>query len=253
MHARTRLTMQRTFANLDEDVETEDAWEIASRRASVLSRKASNHSLRIPSSDALAAEPVPPLPVNDASASAAAPAVAGAGTEINAGTGAVSVSVEDLLSHPGQEIEGLSLHDRSATVVGPAPASALAPETETDTRRISTGDNSGTDVPPEETAAIPIGSSLPGQGQHQNQFATSFSQAATPMNDTFLSTLAPSVHQRLDLADQLDSSSQGHGSGSGIPETLEEVEESEQDSDRNRERDGDQQRRDSGPETMIFD
>jgi hypothetical protein len=46
------------------------------------------------------------------------------------------------------------------------------------------------------------------------------------MNDTFLSTLAPGMHQRLDLADQAaeSTSSHGHGSGSGldVPETLEE-------------------------------
>jgi hypothetical protein len=34
--------------------------------------------------------------------------------------------------------------------------------------------------------------------------AGSMSEAQTPMNDTFLSTLAPSVHQRLDLARQMD-------------------------------------------------
>ena len=39
---------QRTFANLEEDVETEDAWEIASRRASVISRRPSHHSIRFP-------------------------------------------------------------------------------------------------------------------------------------------------------------------------------------------------------------
>lgn len=34
--------------------------------------------------------------------------------------------------------------------------------------------------------------------------AGTLSEAQTPMNDTFLSTLAPSVHQRLDLARQMD-------------------------------------------------
>jgi hypothetical protein len=34
-------------------------------------------------------------------------------------------------------------------------------------------------------------------------FAGPMSDAQTPMNDTFLSTLAPSVHQRLDLANQI--------------------------------------------------
>ncbi len=42
------IDVQRTFANLEEDVETEDAWEIASRRASIISRRPSNHSIRFP-------------------------------------------------------------------------------------------------------------------------------------------------------------------------------------------------------------
>jgi len=42
------MVVQRTFANLEEDVETEDAWEIASRRASIISRRPSNHSIRFP-------------------------------------------------------------------------------------------------------------------------------------------------------------------------------------------------------------
>ena len=66
---------------------------------------------------------------------------------------------------------------------------------------------------------------------------TSFSQAATPMNETFLSTLAPGMSQRFDMAEE--GSSQGHGSGSGnvsdrVPETLEE----ESDSVRERSMDG---------------
>ena len=66
---------------------------------------------------------------------------------------------------------------------------------------------------------------------------TSFSQAATPMNETFLSTLAPGMSQRFDMAEE--GSSQGHGSGSGnvsdrVPETLEE----ETDSVRERSMDG---------------
>jgi hypothetical protein len=104
---------------------------------------------------------------------------------------------------------------------------------------------------PEETAAIPISAQT-------NTFATSFSQAATPMNETFLATLAPSVHQRLDLADQLDTSSQGHGSG--VPETLMEESDSVMDESVSAAGSGSGQvsgepntRRGSGPDEMVFE
>lgn len=217
---------------MDEDVETEDAWELASRRASILSRKPSNHSIRIASSDALGD---------------IAPPEQEAGTGLNIGNG--TASVEDLLSQPnghgdpaappdGENLQSLSLHDRQTTVVptdaGDAPV---------------TPDHH---LGPEETAAIPISAQT-------NTFAASFSQAATPMNDTFLATLAPSVHQRLDLADQLDgSSSQGHGSGLGVPETLMEesdsiMEEEESATGSGSGSGGPHTRRGSGPEEMVFD
>lgn len=117
-------------------------------------------------------------------------------------------------------MNGLSLHDRQATVVPPIESHTTSPAGNSE-------EQSTAYAPvPEETAAIPITSA--------NTFAHSFSQAATPLNDTFLSTLAPMpIHQRLDLADQIDTSSQGHGSG--VPETLEE----ESDSLMESERDGD--------------
>jgi hypothetical protein len=89
-------------------------------------------------------------------------------------------------------LAALSLHDRQITAVNPHDTS-------------------------EEQAGIPIINPTP--------HLTSFSQAATPMNETFLSTLAPGMSQRFDMAEE--GSSQGHGSGSGnvsdrVPETLEE-------------------------------
>lgn len=224
---------------MDEDVETEDAWELASRRASILSRKPSNHSIRIPSSDALG-EMV--QPEQDA------------GTGVDVGNG--SASVEDLLSQPNGhdrdhevehdspvphrgDLEGLSLRDRQATVVPAESATAAA------------ADGSNTMLPEETAAAIPISAQT-------NAFATSFSQAATPMNETFLSTLAPSVHQRLDLADQLDTSSQGHGSG--VPETLLEESDSVMEESASGEGEGEgggsggpNTRRGSGPDEMVFE
>ena len=99
-------------------------------------------------------------------------------------------------------LAALSLHDRQTTAVNPH-------------------DN--------DDQGIPIINPTP--------HLTSFSQAATPMNETFLSTLAPGMSQRFDMAEE--GSSQGHGSGSGnvsdrVPETLEE----ESDSVRERSMDG---------------
>ncbi|TXT08855.1 hypothetical protein VHUM_02983 [Vanrija humicola] len=73
----------RTFANLEEDVETEDAWEIASRRASVISRRNSNHSIRLPPAPDGAA-PHPPTTEGEPST--------------GVGFGDASASIDDLLA-----------------------------------------------------------------------------------------------------------------------------------------------------------
>lgn len=91
-------------------------------------------------------------------------------------------------------LAALSLHDRQSTAVNPSNLSH---------------DEGASGIPIANTPNHP----------------TSFSQAATPMNETFLSTLAPGMSQRFDLAEE--GTSQGHGSGSGnvsdrVPETLEE-------------------------------
>lgn len=154
-------------------METEDAWDIASHRASIISRKASNHSLLVP---------VPDTP---------SAAMAEAPTAINSEPEAPS----------SDHMAALSLHDRQVTAVAPEDI-----------------DNGG----------IPIASTT--------NHTTSFSQAATPMNETFLSTLAPGMSQRFDLAEE--GSSQGHGSGNvsdRVPETLEEESDSAPDE---RSRDG---------------
>jgi hypothetical protein len=75
---------------------------------------------------------------------------------------------------------------------------------------LSLHDRQITAVNPETPGGIPIATPVQ---------PTSFSQAATPMNETFLSTLAPGMSQRFDMAEE--GSSQGHGSVS-VPETLEE-------------------------------
>lgn len=176
----------------------------------MLSRKASNHSLRIPSSDALAE-----IEAADAQAS---------GREGGPHS---------------EDLEALSLNDRQLTAVIPGafPAVASIPTNNNDSSDSEEVDHARSRMMiSEETAAIPITSA--------NGYANSFSQAATPMNDTFLSTLAPMpIHQRLDLAE--NGSSVGHGSGSGVPETLEE----ESDSVMDMEREIEERRRGSGSGT----
>jgi hypothetical protein len=101
------------------------------------------------------------------------------------------------------DLAALSLDERQVTAVNPS--------------HLAMDSTSSDDIEePETSAGIPITT-------NSHIASTSFSQAATPMNETFLSTLAPGMSQRFDLADQ-EGSSQGHGStaGSGVPETLEE-------------------------------
>jgi hypothetical protein len=137
----------------------------------------------------------------------------------------------------------LSLHDRSDTAVQPRPSA--------DGRPAQTSDEGHSRMmTSEETAAIPITSA--------NGFAASFSQialsqAATPMNETFLSTLASMpTHQRPHLTDHVENnSSVGHGSGSGVPETLEEESDSLLESEREG-AEGDR-RRGSGTDEGVFE
>ena len=171
---------------------------MASHRASIISRKASNHSLRLTDLAPSAAMAEGPTIVDSTSSRNLAP------------------SSDDLAA--------LSLDDRQTTAVAVDQGLAINPPP--------------TDEEVEAEAGIPI-SPRPQTG------LTSFSQAATPMNDTFLSTLAPGMSQRFDLAEE--SSSQGHGSVSDrVPETLEEESDSLLEGRRGR-RDGD------GSDGLIFD
>ncbi|WVF67602.1 hypothetical protein IAT40_002360 [Kwoniella sp. CBS 6097] len=86
----------RTFANLEEDVETEDAWEIASRRASIISRKPSNHSIRLPTSSQ--SDPVA-VPSSPAAGPDGQPS-----TGIGLGVSGAAASVDELLAP--QSVEG---------------------------------------------------------------------------------------------------------------------------------------------------
>ena len=127
------------------------------------------------------------------------------------------------LAPSSDDLAALSLDDRQITAVDPTlTINPPLPDEEVETE-----------------AGIPI-SPRPQTG------LTSFSQAATPMNDTFLSTLAPGMSQRFDLAEE--SSSQGHGSVSDrVPETLEEESDSLLEGRGGRRRDGDTS------DDLIFD
>ena len=170
---------------------------MASHRASIISRKPSNHSLRLTDLAPSAAMAEGPTIVDSTSSRNTAP------------------SSDDLAA--------LSLDDRQITAVDPTlTINPPLPDEEVETE-----------------AGIPI-SPRPQTG------LTSFSQAATPMNDTFLSTLAPGMSQRFDLAEE--SSSQGHGSVSDrVPETLEEESDSLLEGRGGRRRDGDTS------DDLIFD
>ncbi|WWC71343.1 uncharacterized protein I206_105297 [Kwoniella pini CBS 10737] len=180
----------RTFANLEEDVETEDAWEIASRRASIISRKPSNHSIRLPSSTADAG------PSSSPSAPNGQPS-----TNIGLG-GANSASVTDLLN-PGEtetgeseETEGMigsSALARQATAVAPGHSDVEmeVPEIVQEESEL------------DETAheGVPITNGRNGEND------IGVLDAQTPMNEHFLSTLAigdnAGIAQRFDLADEI--------------------------------------------------
>jgi hypothetical protein len=184
---------QRTFANLEEDVETEDAWEMASRRASVLSRKASNHSLRVPAPETI-------------------PSPSAAMEEVPTAVHHDDIDLEHVLyqSHPNG-------NDIDADADGEMAASD-------DLASLSLGESS-------EPTANELGLGLPISPNHtRNAPSTSFSQAATPMNETFLSTLAPGMHQRLDQAEaDSGSGSSSHGHGIDVPEVVEEEDDDDDD------------------------
>ncbi|KAK4686606.1 succinyl-CoA synthetase alpha subunit, partial [Tremellales sp. Uapishka_1] len=217
----------RTFANLEEDVETEDAWELASRRASVISRRNSHHSIRVPSvADIPVAANTNPTP----------------STGIGFGEAGASASVEELLAGGDSSSEnpdssrasedgtaestnlvrqvtavqqGGSHTDRRDDVemreaveeesvdpeedVPNAPLGhwAASHRTQEEIHNFlgSTGGSNGTGEQNGgvngqrngSASAVPIGMSR--SDQQQQQF--SFGEGATPMNDMFLSTLAP--------------------------------------------------------------
>ncbi|XAO26071.1 hypothetical protein I312_104905 [Cryptococcus bacillisporus CA1280] len=186
----------RTFANLEDDVETEDAWEIASRRASVISRRASNHSIL------------------------AAAAIESNGN-VNTGTAVAGnnevASANELLPPPNVpgEPEGLQAGmplARQATAVAQVDPITGGPDVTSETIATVPEEREGFVAPSSSTIPRPIVQ----PGSYDPSGNTTLSETATPMNDTFLSTLAlaPGMIQRLELADEV--SQAGTGSLSGM-------------------------------------
>lgn len=186
---------------MEEDVETEDAWEIASRRASVISRKPSNHSIRLPP----ATDRAPAHPGVDAPNGQPSTVV---------GFGASTASIDDLLAggSDGNSSESAAMANSTISLQPHPPAlqrQATAVQGDDEVYTPQTGVSGGaastlcddpssapvTSTSAVESRVIPSASIDP---------FGSMAEVQTPMNDTFLSTLAPSVHQRLDLARQMD-------------------------------------------------
>ncbi|WWC63543.1 uncharacterized protein I303_106146 [Kwoniella dejecticola CBS 10117] len=186
----------RTFANLEEDVETEDAWEIASRRASIISRKPSNHSIRLPTSS------------QDGGPSTGPAGPSGQpSTNIGLG-GASSASVNDLLNPGGietgesEETEGMlgsSALARQTTAVAPGQAD-LNVDVDMEVPEIVQEEAEPEDMISQQ-AGLPILNGREGDGDN------GILDAQTPMNEHFLSTLAigdnAGIAQRFDLADEI--------------------------------------------------
>jgi len=182
-------------------VETEDAWEVASRRASVLSRKPSNHSIRLPPTT----DRAPPHPGSDAPNGQPSTSV---------GFGPAGASVDELLAADNASSSSESaalagsatLHrqttavqDTSAHVAGDVDMPEAVHEADESGDQGTLTAHTNPFLVPSRSGAQPRSIPVP----PVDPFAGPMSDAQTPMNDTFLSTLAPSVHQRLDLADQI--------------------------------------------------
>lgn len=181
---------------MEDDVETEDAWEIASRRASVISRRASNHSIL------------------------AAAAIESNGN-VNTGTAVAGnnevASANELLPPPNVpgEPEGLQAGmplARQATAVAQVDPITGGPDVTSETIVTVPEEREGFVAPSSSTIPRPIVQ----PGSYDPSGNTTLSETATPMNDTFLSTLAlaPGMIQRLELADEV--SQAGTGSLSGM-------------------------------------
>lgn len=167
----------RTFANLEEDVETEDAWEIASKRQSVISRRTSSHSLRNGSAvDVVAAVTTGAMPLGDSVASIdelLAPVVNEANDQESEETSSVS-------SRPG-----LGRHDTAVALSATHPTGVESP---------SVIEEEGSHA---TTNPMSIGNG-PSPAPTENGISTAASMAQTPRNDVFLSTLAiPQMNGRV--------------------------------------------------------
>ncbi|KAL1405807.1 hypothetical protein Q8F55_007484 [Vanrija albida] len=192
----------RTFANLEEDVETEDAWEIASRRASVISRRNSNHSIRLPPAPDGAA-PHPPTSEGEPST--------------GVGFGEASASIDELLA--GSSSGRPSQDGTPAAEDGDTRPGLQRQLTAVGDTTIQNGTNGGqtpdiiTEAESElraTSAALPIAGSGASTQRNSGTPSNLASLQHTPMNDYFLSSLANN-HSGLATPSRDDASS-GPGS-----------------------------------------
>lgn len=176
-----KSTLQRTFHDLDEDVELEDAWEVASRRVSAAGRPESVH---VPAHEGIGAEEVsarvqgtsdavglgPPLEITNDGEAPGSTHVRNDDTSSNSDVPSIhepevpaeSTLPERLSTHTGGSTSSTSSLANMSLGALPVPLSSH--------RQPSNNSN---------------GMSL--EGSYDNTFGL---DAATPMNTTFLSTLA---------------------------------------------------------------
>jgi len=166
---------QRTFANLDEDVETEDAWEVASRRQSIISRRDSNHSLRV----AAAAQPPPEITTTGTSE----PNTSILNGDVSTHSIDELLAVADTTARPDLQRQTTAVSEPSPSANG-GLALSLGPDTPVSSNSHSTA------------LPMPIGersaNTTPGGRSDTGRSDTGLtvaSLAQTPMNDIFLSTL----------------------------------------------------------------
>ncbi len=202
---RVRLTLkalsQRSFHDLEADVETEDAWEVASKRHSVVSRRGSaaavgNAGLALTSGD----EPIPPVPALPSTTARSRNNSVHDPDDMDVddtannepdGGGAVG-AIED----PANPM--LDIHHTNEAGVSSSleRAEDQLPEEEEEDEEEDTGPQRGgagylspsASRPIMSLGALPVPLGRPNLDHLNSDYASL--DAATPMNNTFLSTLA---------------------------------------------------------------
>ncbi|KAL7422389.1 hypothetical protein Q5752_003035 [Cryptotrichosporon argae] len=232
----------RTFANLEEDVDTEDAWEIASRRASVISRRASNHSIRLPAQADVSThapgperEPSNRVGFGEGTASVgdllAASTASGRTSEEGgrtaddhssgaSGSRADTTATPPRLDRSETAVPGTLRVNESVGLLDASADDAEWATAELSGSLAALADPSRLDAPspvepePQAPAAVPVPIA-----QAPAPAPAAALEAQTPMNETFLSTLAPSLPVHWvgfgTGESRLESAEEGEGEGAG--------------------------------------